>query len=98
VWAYVVAEWLGRPSTAEHLHSRFDMVSAQSFNEGSLSADPEDPENKSFFNKELTRKMKEYLVLGAIAGVFTGVADGMQKEILGTCLVFGGSSSGAIVI
>jgi hypothetical protein len=74
------------------------MVSAQSFSEGSLSADPEDPENKSFFNKELTRKMKEYLVLGTIAGVFTGVADGMQKEILGTCLVFGGSSSGAIVI
>jgi hypothetical protein len=71
-------ESLGRPSTAEHLQSRFDIIPAQSFKY------PEDQENKKFFNKELTRKMKEYVVLGTIAGVFTGVANGMQKEIMGT--------------
>ncbi len=74
----VLPELLGRPSTAGHLQSRFDLIPAQSFNY------PADRENNKFFNKELTRKMKEYLVLGAIAGIFTGVANGMQKEILGT--------------
>ncbi len=64
------------------MHSRFDMAAAQSFNERSLSTDPEDPENKKFFNKELTRKTKEYSVLGAIAGIFIGVANGMQRRSL----------------
>ena len=72
-------DWLGRPSTAGHLDSR-DIIGPTSFNKG-----PGDPaEDKKFFNKELTRKMKEYLVLGAIAGVFTGIANGAQKEIFGT--------------
>lgn len=71
-------EWVGGPSTAGHLQSRFDMAAAQSFEHRG------DPEDQKFFNKELNRKMKEYLVLGAIAGVFTGVANGIQKEILGT--------------
>lgn len=63
-------EWLERPSTAEHhLHPRFD---------------PRDLESRKFFSAELNRKMKEYLVLGAIAGVFTGIANGMQKQILGS--------------
>ena len=71
-------EWLGRSSTAGHLHSRFDMAAAQSFKY------PDGPDENKFFNKELNRKMKEYLVLGSIAGVFTGIANGIQKEILGT--------------
>jgi len=64
-------ELLGRPSTVGHLHSR-DIPGA------------EDPETKKFFNKELNRRLKEYLVLGAIAGVFVGIANGAQKEIYGT--------------
>ena len=80
----VLPELLGRPSTAAHLQSRFDLIPARSFNTESLSIDSEDPEGKKFFNEELIRKMKEYLVLGTIAGIFTGVANGIQKEILGT--------------
>jgi hypothetical protein len=80
----VLPELLGRPSTAGHLQSRFDLIPARSFNTESLSIDSEDPEGKKFFNEELIRKMKEYLVLGTIAGIFTGVANGIQKEILGT--------------
>jgi hypothetical protein len=80
----VLLELLGRPSTAGHLQSRFDLIPARSFNTESLSIDSEDPEGKKFFNEELIRKMKEYLVLGTIAGIFTGVANGIQKEILGT--------------
>jgi len=72
-------DWLGRPSTAGHLDSR-DIIGPTSFNNR-----PGDPaEDGKFFNKELTRKMKEYLVLGAIAGVFTGIANGIQKQIFGT--------------
>ena len=72
----------GRPSTAGHLHSRFDMAAAaQSFNE---RADPEDPEKTKFFNKELTRRMKEYFVLGTVAGIFMGITNGIQKQIMGT--------------
>ena len=63
-------ELLGRPLTAGHLHSR-DIPGA------------EDPKTKKFFNKELIRRMKEYFVLGAVAGVFIGIANGAQKEIFG---------------
>ena len=74
-------EWMGRPSpsTAGHLHSRFDLIPAQSFN-----TDPLDPNAKKFFNTELIRKMKEYMVLGTVAGIFTGIANGVQKQISGT--------------
>jgi hypothetical protein len=71
-------ELLGRSSTAGHLHTRVDIFPAGSFNY------PEDQDNTKFFNKELTRKMKEYVILGTVAGVFTGVANGIQKQILGT--------------
>ena len=64
-------EWLGRPSTVGHLHSRLD-------------PEDEDPEKNKFFNKELIRRMKEYFVLGAVSGVFMGIANGMQREIYGT--------------
>jgi hypothetical protein len=64
---------------AGHLHSR-DIPGA------------EDPEAKKFFNNELNRKLKEYLILGAIAGIVTGFANGIQKQILGTL------SPGAYVI
>ena len=63
-------EWLGTLTT-RHLHSRLD-------------PEPEDPETKKFFNKVLIRKLKEYLILGTIAGAFIGVANGIQKQIAGT--------------
>jgi len=44
----------------------------------------EDPEATKFFNEELKRKMKEYVVLGTIAGIFAGFANGIQKQIMGT--------------
>jgi hypothetical protein len=75
-------EWSERPSTAGHLHSR-EMTTAASSSSGSLSV-AEDPKSRKFFTEELNRKMKEYLILGAIAGMFTGVANGIQKEIFGT--------------
>jgi hypothetical protein len=37
-----------------------------------------------FFNAELKDKMKDYAVLGVVAGSFTGIANGIQKEILGS--------------
>ncbi|KAN0105205.1 hypothetical protein V8E52_011278 [Russula decolorans] len=64
-------EWLGRPSTAGHLHSRLDPVA-------------EDPEENKFFSKELIRRMKEYFILGSIAGAFIGVGNAIQKETFGT--------------
>lgn len=71
-------EWLGRPeSTAGNLHSRGRLLERQLVNADDLEKD-------KFFSPELNRKMKEYLILGSIAGVFTGVANGMQKEIIGT--------------
>jgi hypothetical protein len=73
-------EWSGRPSTAGHLHSRFDIALAQSLNE---RADPVDPADK-FFSPELIRRMKEYFILGSIAGLFIGVGNGIQKEVMGT--------------
>ncbi|KAF8493950.1 hypothetical protein F5888DRAFT_1720839 [Russula emetica] len=66
-------EWSERPSTAGHLHSRLDPLPGA-----------EDPETKKFFNKEMNRKLKEYLVLGTVAGIFVGLSNGIQKEILGT--------------
>jgi hypothetical protein len=66
-------EWSERPSTAGHLHSRLDPLPGA-----------EDPETKKFFNKEMNRKLKEYLVLGSIAGIFVGISNGIQKEIVGT--------------
>jgi len=79
----LLPELLGiRPSTAGHLQSRIDLIPAASFNHGSI--DLSDPESTKFFNKELNRKLKEYLILGTIAGVVTGVANGIQKQILGT--------------
>ncbi|KAF8493952.1 hypothetical protein F5888DRAFT_1720859 [Russula emetica] len=66
-------EWSERPSTAGHLHSRVDPIP------GAV-----DPETQKFFNKELKRRMKEYLVLGTVAGIFVGISNGIQKEILGT--------------
>jgi hypothetical protein len=77
-------EWSGRPSTEGHLHSRRDIFPANSFNTKTLFTDPDDPEAKKFFNEELNRRLKEYLILGSIAGLFTGVTNGIQKEILGT--------------
>jgi len=76
--SWALPELLGRPSTAGHLQSRIDPIPAESSNL------PEDPEIGKFLTKELIRKMKEYLVLGTIAGIFTGVANGIQKQILGT--------------
>jgi hypothetical protein len=73
-------ESLGRPSTAGPLQSR-DLIPAASFSDASHFDDLED--NK-FFSKELNRKLKEYLILGSIAGLFTGVANGIQKQIMGT--------------
>lgn len=71
-------EWLGRPeSTAGNLHSRGRLLERQLVNADDLEKD-------KFFSPELNRKMKEYLILGSIAGLFTGVANGMQKEIIGT--------------
>jgi hypothetical protein len=80
----VSPEWSEGPPTAGHLVPRFDLIPAQSFSKGSLSIDPDDPEGEKFFNKELNRKLREYLILGTVAGLFTGVANGIQKEIMGT--------------
>jgi hypothetical protein len=70
------------------LQSR-DLIPAASFRESTLSYDPD---AEKFFSKELNRKLKEYLILGSIAGFVTGVANGIQKQILGTL------SPGAYVI
>ena len=74
-------EWLGRPSTTVPLRSRLDPIP---LDHGTLSTDPEDLEAKKFFNKELIRRMKEYFVLGGVAGIFVGISNGIQKEISGT--------------
>jgi len=76
-------ELLGRPSTAGHLQSRIDIIPAASFS-NHASIDLDDLESKKFFNKELNRKLKEYFILGTIAGIVTGVANGVQKQYLGT--------------
>jgi hypothetical protein len=44
----------------------------------------EDLEKNKFFNLEMNRKVKEYVILGSLAGLFMGVANGVQKEIMGT--------------
>jgi hypothetical protein len=75
-----LSEQLRNPSMAGHLHSRLDILpAAQSATTSSV-----DLEKKKFFNKELKRRMREYLVLGTVAGVFVGVANGLQKQIMGT--------------
>ena len=66
-----------RPSAL--LQSRIDFIPAASF-----SKDSKEPDEDRFFSEELKRKLKEYLILGSIAGVFTGVANGVQKEMMGT--------------
>ena len=43
-----------------------------------------DPEDTKFFNKKLNRKMKEYFLLGAISGVFSGITTGAEMEITGS--------------
>ena len=49
-----------------------DIIGPTSFNKG-----PGDSaEKEKFFNEELIRRIKKYLVLGAVAGVFTGIANG----------------------
>lgn len=67
-------ERLGRLSTTGNLHSRVDPI---------VVADAA-AEEKKFFSKEMNRKLKEYLVLGSVAGVFLGVTNSIQKEIMGT--------------
>ena len=41
-------------------------------------------EADKFFNDELKQKMKDYVILGTIAGVSIGLLNGVQKEIMGT--------------
>ena len=70
-------EWSGIPaSKAGDLHSRVDPLGPQLIK-------PDDPEKDKFFNEEVIRKMKEYLVLGTVSGVFVGISNVMQKEIFG---------------
>jgi hypothetical protein len=74
-------ELLGRPSTAGPLHSRFfDIMPIIPAPESSSASDPE---KDKFFSKELIRRMKEYLILGGIAGIFVGITNSAQKEIAG---------------
>jgi hypothetical protein len=42
------------------------------------------PDVDKFFTEELKQKMKDYAVLGTVAGVSTGLINGIQKEIMGT--------------
>jgi hypothetical protein len=37
-----------------------------------------------FMTEEMIQKVKDYAVLGTVAGVSTGLINGMQKEIMGT--------------
>jgi hypothetical protein len=39
---------------------------------------------EKYFSEEMIQKMKDYAVLGTVAGVSTGLINGMQKEIMGT--------------
>lgn len=71
-------EWLGRPQTAGHSHSRFDIPGVQSFNSR------DDPISVKFFNEHMSRKYKKYLLLGVIDGVLTGISNSMIDEIFGT--------------
>jgi hypothetical protein len=47
-------------------------------------APPAEKVESKFFTDELKIKMKDYAVLGLVAGVFTGAASAFQKEIQGT--------------
>jgi hypothetical protein len=73
-------ELLGRPSTAGPLHTRVDIMPIIPAPE---SGSASNPDNDKFFSKELIRRMKEYLILGGIAGVFVGLANSAQKDIAG---------------
>lgn len=42
------------------------------------------PEASKYFTDELEQKVKDYAVLGIVAGVSTGLINGGQKEIMGT--------------
>jgi hypothetical protein len=42
------------------------------------------PKADEFFNKELMGKIKDYSILGTIAGVASGVISSIQKQIIGT--------------
>jgi hypothetical protein len=41
-------------------------------------------EEHKFFTGELKDKMKDYMVLGIVAGTFTGLANAVQKQIMGS--------------
>ena len=69
-------EWQGgHPSIDGRLHLRFN-IARRTYSS--------DPAQDKFLNDEMTRKLKEYIILGAIAGSMTGIANAMQKEIIGT--------------
>jgi len=72
------------------------MAAAQSFNEGSPSTDPEDTENKKFFNKELTRNMKEHLIWGPSLAFLPVLQMGCRRRSVSGLWRF--FLSGAIVI
>jgi hypothetical protein len=72
-------------STAGTLQSRFDLIPAQSFSTRSIMTD--DPAKDKFFTEELKGKMKEYLVLGAVAGVFPVLRMGYRRRSLVPCLL-----------
>ena len=42
------------------------------------------PEAEKFFNDELMAKIKDYAILGTVAGISTGIITATQKEIMGT--------------
>jgi hypothetical protein len=65
----------GRPPTTGHLHSRLDDIVVPA---------AENLDENKFFSKEMIRKIKEYLVLGTVYGIFVGISNGAQKEIAGT--------------
>ena len=90
-------ESLASQSTAEHTqyeelpespgsqptawHSRVDEIPITPAPSPGIAV--EDPENDKFFSPEMIRRMKEYLVLGAVYGVFVGISNSVQKEIMG---------------
>lgn len=47
------------------------------------AASKEAPEAEKFFNKELMQKIKDYSILGSVAGIAGGVITSIQKEVMG---------------
>jgi hypothetical protein len=47
-------------------------------------APPAEKVNPKFFTDELKGRMKDYLVLGTVYGIYTGTMNAIQKEIQGT--------------